>query len=136
MLAAFIAFVYAAMDMFARLSERTGEELVKTIEAADRDLPLPIGANTRALATHMGDRGQLGLGTVLAALVVVIAVSLAVIVVDRFDASLGDPSSSSLSTAQNDVLSGFSDMTSLIGPLLLVAIAVVIIGLIRRVQQA
>jgi len=79
-------------------------------------------------------RGQLGLQTVLAALVVVIAVSLAVIVVDRFDSSLGDPSSSSLSTAQNDVLSGFSDMTSLIGPLLLVAIAVVIIGLIRRVS--
>lgn len=85
-------------------------------------------------ARSMGTRGQLGLGTVLAALVVVIAVSLAVIVVDRFDNSLGNPSSSSLSTAQNDVLSGFSDMTSLIGPLLLVAIAVVIIGLIRRVQ--
>lgn len=80
------------------------------------------------------DRGQLGLQTVLAALVVVIAVSLAVIVVDRFDESLGDPSSSNLSTAQNDVLSGFADMTSLIGPLLLVAIAVVIIGLIRRVS--
>jgi hypothetical protein len=85
-------------------------------------------------ARQMGNRGQLGLGTVLAALVVVIAVSLAVIVVDRFDSSLGNPSSSSLSTAQNDVLTGFSDMTSLIGPLLLVAIAVVIIGLIRRVQ--
>jgi hypothetical protein len=80
------------------------------------------------------DRGQLGLQTVLAALVVVIAVSLAVIVVDRFDESLGDPSSSNLSTAQNDVLSGFADMTSLIGPMLLVAIAVVIIGLIRRVS--
>lgn len=95
-----------------------------------------INYKVEGLAQHMTGRarGQLGLSTVLAALVVVIAVSLAVIVVDRFDQSLGDPSSSSLSTAQNDVLSGFSDMTSLIGPLLLVAIAVVIIGLIRQVS--
>lgn len=121
------------LDKLKSANERAGDELVTTLEAADEDVPGQIGAKTRHLADS---RGQLGLGTVLAALVVVIAVSLAVIVVDRFDQSLGNPSSSNLSTAQNDVLSGFADMTSLIGPLLLVAIAVVIIGLIRRVQMS
>lgn len=121
------------LDKLKRANERAGEELVTTLEAADEDVPGQIGARTRFMADS---RGQLGLGTVLAALVVVIAVSLAVIVVDKFDESLGTPSSSNLSTAQDDVLSGFADMTSLIGPLLLVAIAVVIIGLIRRVQGA
>lgn len=72
--------------------------------------------------------------TIITGLVIVIVASLAVIVVDRFDQSLGDPSSSSLSTAQNDVLSGFSDMTSLVGPLLLVLIAVVIIGVVQRIR--
>jgi hypothetical protein len=123
-------------DKLSQANERAGEEVAKTLEAADQDMPVNIGQRTRITATAMGDRGQLGLGTILAALVVVIAVSLAVIVVDRFDSSLGSPSSSQLSTAQNDVLSGFADMTSLIGPLLLVAIAVVIIGLIRRVQMS
>lgn len=121
----------AMRDQIKQASQKAGEELAKTVEAADDDLPVNIGMQTRAMASQ---RGQLGLGTVLAALVVVIAVSLAVIVVDQFDQSLGDPSSSSLSTAQGDVLAGFADMTSLIGPLLLVAIAVVIIGLIRRVS--
>jgi hypothetical protein len=78
-------------------------------------------------------RGQLGLQTVLAAVTVVIAVSLSIIVVDKFDQQLGEPSSSALSTAQNDVLSGFGSMTSLIGPLFLVGISAVIIGVIRRV---
>lgn len=87
-------------------------------------------------ARKMGARGQLGLRTILAALVVVIAVSLAVIVVDQFDSSLGTPDSSKLSNSQQDVLQGFSDMTSLVGPLLLVAIAVVIIGLVRRLQSS
>lgn len=114
-------------------SEKAGEEVLKTTDEVDE---LGIGSKTRGMARAMADdnRGQLGLKTILAALVVVIASSLAVIVVDQFDSSLGDPSSSSLSTAQNDVLSGFADMTSLIGPLLLVAIAVVIIGLVRRVS--
>jgi hypothetical protein len=123
-------------DKLSQANERAGEEVAKTLEAADQDMPVNIGQKSRITAMNMGNRGQLGLGTILAALVVVIAVSLAVIVVDRFDSSLGSPSSSQLSTAQNDVLSGFADMTSLIGPLLLVAIAVVIIGLIRRVQMS
>jgi hypothetical protein len=124
------------LDKLKQANQRGGEEVAKTLEAADQDVPGDIGRKTRITANRMGNRGQLGLGTILAALVVVIAVSLAVIVVDRFDKSLGNPSSSELSTAQNDVLSGFADMTSLIGPLLLVAIAVVIIGLIRRVQMS
>jgi hypothetical protein len=72
--------------------------------------------------------------TVITGLVIVITASLAVIVVDQFDQSLGTPNSSSLSTAQNDVLSGFSDMVSLIGPLLLVLIAVVIVGVVQRLR--
>lgn len=121
------------LDKLRSLSNKAGEEVLKTLDHVPE---FGLDYRVEAMAMHMGgaDRGQLGLQTVLAALVVVIAVSLAVIVVDRFDTSLGNPSSSSLSTAQNDVLSGFSDMTSLIGPLLLVAIAVVIIGLIRRVS--
>lgn len=129
MLKVVMAFVLACK----RLNQRAGEELLKTFDhVPEFGLDYKVEGMAQMMA---GDtRGQLGLQTILAALVVVIAVSLAVIVVDRFDSSLGDPSSSSLSTAQNDVLSGFSDMTSLIGPLLLVAIAVVIIGLIRRVS--
>lgn len=121
------------LDKLKKANERAGEEALSTLDHVPE---FGLDSKVEGMASHMsGDtRGQLGLSTVLAALVVVIAVSLAVIVVDRFDNSLGDPSSSSLSTAQNDVLSGFADMTSLIGPLLLVAVAVVIIGLIRRVQ--
>lgn len=80
------------------------------------------------------ERGQLGLGTILAAFVVVIAAFVVLIVVDQFEQSLGTPSSSDLSTAENDILSGFASMLSLVEPLLLIAIGVVIIGLIRRVQ--
>lgn len=121
------------LDKLRSANRRAGAELLKTTDEVSE---FGIDAKTRGAAAALGgdSRGQLGLQTVLAALVVVIAVSLAVIVVDRFDNSLGTPSSSALSSSQNDVLSGFSDMTSLIGPLLLVAIAVVIIGLIRRVQ--
>lgn len=111
-------------------NETAGEKVADTAE----EIHGPTGRIARGKARKMGTRGQLGLNTILAALVVVIAVSLAVIVVDQFDQSLGNPESSELSTAQGDVLQGFADMTSLIGPLLLVAIAVVIIGLIRRVQ--
>lgn len=114
-------------------NERAGEEALKTLDHVPE---FGLDHKVEGMAQSMSGtaRGQLGLQTVLAALVIVIATSLAVIVVDRFDTSLGDPSSSELSTAQNDVLGGFADMTSLIGPLLLVAIAVVIIGLIRRVS--
>lgn len=127
-----LAVLYAFL---ASANSKLAEEFLKTVEAADRDLPVPVGAITRELAMKRGRaRGQLGLGTVLAAFVLVIAAMVVLIVVDRFDSSLGTPSSSSLSTAEGDILTGFADMTSLIGPLLLIAIGVVIIGLIRRVQ--
>ena len=134
-----IAMVFGMIrDKLSALNARAGEELLKTIEAADGDLPMPVGKATRAKANEyhmrMGARGQLGLGTILAAFTVVIAAFVVLIVVDTFDQSTGTPSSSSLSNAQGDILSGFGSMMSLIQPLLLIAIGVVIIGLIRRVQ--
>lgn len=101
--------------------------------AAGPQLGLLLGELELKLSDH-AERGQLGLGTILAAFAVVIAAFVVLIVVDQFDASLGTPSSGSLSTAQNDILTGFGDMASLIQPLLLIAIGVVIIGLIRRIQ--
>jgi len=80
------------------------------------------------------DRGQLGFQTILAALVVVIGVMLGTIIVSNLESSLGTPSDANLEDAQNDTISGFADMSSLVAPLLLVAIAVVIIGLLRRVS--
>jgi len=66
--------------------------------------------------------------------VVVIAVMLATIIVDQMDSSLGTPSNSDLANAKENTTAGFADMASLVAPLLLVAIAVVIIGLLRRVS--
>lgn len=126
--------VVLVRSKLAQLNHRAGEEFLKTIEAADDDLPKPVGALTRHKAHRMGARGQLGLGTILAAFTVVIAAFLVLIVVDSFNTSLGDPSSSQLSSSQASILGGFASMMDLIGPLLLVAIVVVIIGLIRRIQ--
>lgn len=133
MLQVIMAYVLAAYARVRDANYRAGSELIKTIEEVDE---FGINAKTRVVARRFSraSRGQLGLQTVLAALVVVIAVSLAVIVVDRFDQSLGTPDSTALSESQQDTLTGFADMTSLVGPLLLVAMAVVIIGLIRRVS--
>jgi len=101
-------------------------------------LPNPVGRDRvvpSADALGGGVRGRARqTQTVITGLVVVITASLAVIVVDQFDQSLGTPQSSELSTAQNDVLSGFGDMVSLIGPLLLVLIAVVIVGVVQRLR--
>lgn len=129
-LLAFLAFV---KELCTDASRRGGEALLDALYELDSG----IGAMTekKAFAMSGGDtRGQLGLGTILAAFVVVIATFVVLIVVDEFDQSVGTPSSSSLSTAQGDILSGFSSMVSLVEPLLLIAIGVVIIGLIRRVQ--
>lgn len=112
--AAMVAYVLAFMEV---LGLRTETEYM----ARSR-----FGADTS---------GQLGFQTVIAASVVVIAVMLVVIVVDQFDQSLGTPQSSELDNASTDVLGGFADMASLVGPLLIVAIAVVIISLIRRAQD-
>jgi len=130
----FVLAIALAGTKLQAVSHRLGAEFLKTIEAADDDLPRPVGRTTRHRARAWTGRGQLGLGTILAAFTVVIAAFVVLIVVDTFDQSTGTPSSSSLSNAQGDILSGFGSMMSLIQPLLLIAIGVVIIGLIRRVQ--
>lgn len=119
-------------DSVSEANKKAGEEVLDKMDKAPGDLGRKVEAQACAMS---GDtRGQLGLGTILAAFVVVIATFVVLIVVDEFDQSVGTPSSSSLSTAQGDILSGFSSMVSLVEPLLLIAIGVVIIGLIRRVQ--
>lgn len=126
--------VFAFMKaMLGKANKRAGEELLKTIDAAEVQ---HMGARTRLFATKMGadTRGQLGLPTVLAAFTVAIAAMVVIIVLDQINNSLDDPSSSDLNNSSDSVLSGFADMAALIGPLFLIAIGVVIIGLIRRVQ--
>lgn len=103
---------------------------LKTGEAAM--MPSPSGGKVTPSAAAVGRAKQTQ--TVITGLVVVIVASLAVIVVDRFDQSLGTPSSNELSTAQDSVLSGFADMLGLVGPLLLVLIAVVIVGVVQRLR--
>lgn len=127
-----MAFVFSALRGVKEWSTDAGEQFLEVLYAIDDD----FAAQTELKAMDMSgqSRGQLGLGTILAAFVVVIATFVVLIVVDEFDQSIGTPSSSSLSTAQGDILSGFSSMVSLVEPLLLIAIGVVIIGLIRRVQ--
>lgn len=93
-----------------------------------------LGSWYEVEAQKRADRGQLGLGTIIAALIVVIAAFLAIIVVDEMNSSLGDPSNSDLQNSSDAVLDGFSSMTQLIAPLLLVAISVVIIGLVQRLR--
>jgi hypothetical protein len=124
--------VLAVLAFLKATNAKLGEAFLETLS----DIDAGLGAQTerKAMAIGGNGRGQLGLGTILAAFVVVIATFVVLIVVDEFDQSVGTPSSSSLSTAQGDILSGFSSMVSLVEPLLLIAIGVVIIGLIRRVQ--
>lgn len=102
-------------------------------------LPNPVGRDKFIPSADALEGGAVGRArqtqTVITGLVVVIVASLAVIVVDQFDTSLGSPSSSQLSNAQNNVLSGFADMMDLIGPLLLVLIAAVVIGVISNVRE-
>lgn len=119
----------AIMALAASINKRAGAALVGVLPEYQL-----MQSRVERKARAMGNRGQLGFGTVIAAVVLVIAVMLGIIVVDNMDSSLGDPSSSALSSSQDDVLSGFADMTSLIGPLLIVAIAVVIIGLVQRLR--
>lgn len=128
------ALMAGVMSGAVRLNQWAGEQFLKCLDHVPE---LGLDWRVEAMAMQMAgttDRGQLGLGTILAAFTVVIAAMVVLIVVDQFDQSLDTPSSSGLSQAEGDILSGFGDMASLIGPLLLIAIGVVIIGLIRRVQ--
>lgn len=117
------------------------EEWNKALVAAVLSLMGMFGLEglTERKALQMGgidDRGQLGFQTVIAAATVVVAVMVVIIIVDRFDQALGTPDSTELGNASDSVISGFASMADLIGPLLIVAIAVVIISLIRRVQSS
>jgi len=123
-LATILAFAQSANNFLGREAFLTFRELPGRFGAA-------VDAAGRA---KMDSRGQLGFGTIIAAVIVVIAVMLAVIVVDQMDQTLGEPNSSALSQSNADVLDGFSSMTSLVSPLLIVAIAVVIIGLVQRLR--
>lgn len=105
-------------------------ELYKTLAAVPK-----LGPRFETVAqARMGNKGQLGLGTIIAALIVVIAAFLAIIVVDEMNASLGSPSDPALQNSSDAVLDGFSSMMELIAPLFLVAISVVIIGLVQRLR--
>lgn len=86
------------------------------------------------LAQPGADRGQVGFQTVLAVVSVFVLAMVAVVVADNLDSSIGTPSNTALSTAQNDIITGFGDMASLIGTLFIIAIVVVIIFQIRRVN--
>lgn len=107
---------------------------------------LKNGLKTRAKAARDGwdlmgaivnadaDRGQVGFQTLLAVTTVFVLAMVAVVVADNLDTSIGSPTNTALSTAENDIITGFGDMASLIGVLFIVAIVVVIIFQLRRVQ--
>lgn len=82
-----------------------------------------------------GNRAQLGLPTIIAAFILVVAGIAIVFVLDIFNNAIGTPSSSALSTSQDNMLSGFSSLADLVEPILVIAGVVIILGLIRRVQQ-
>lgn len=71
---------------------------------------------------------------VITGLVIVIVVSVSVIIVSKFNQSLGGVENDSLSQAQNSVLEAFADMVGLIAPLLLIIIAVVIVAYVQKMR--
>jgi hypothetical protein len=123
LLVAIVALASAAKDWIAN-------ELYKTLASVPK-----LGPRFETVAqARMGNKGQLGLGTIIAALIVVIAAFLAIIVVDEMNSSLDSPSDPALQNSTDAVLDGFSSMMELIAPLFLVAISVVIIGLVQRLR--
>ncbi len=86
-----------------------------------------VGAKKRPNA-HQVDQ-------VITGLIVVIVVSVSVVIVSRFNNSMGGVENSQLSEANQSVLTGFADMVGLIAPLLLIIIAVVIIAYVQRIRQ-
>jgi hypothetical protein len=139
LVSAVLAYVLSGVAML-----REGYESLKTkiLRVAHGD-KVYLDAGTFGMYTpqlpgsmQADDRGQLGFQTVIAAATVVVAVMVVIIIVDRFETALGDPNSAELGNASDSVISGFASMADLIGPLLIVAIAVVVISLIRRVQDS
>lgn len=86
-----------------------------------------VGARRRPNA-HQVDQ-------VITGLIVVIVVSVSVVIVARFNSSMGGVENSQLSEANQNVLTGFADMVGLVAPLLLIIIAVVIIAYVQRIRQ-
>lgn len=117
---------------FTRSREAVHAAFWKALEVLDLDLQVEGAAKSIAGTPH-AERGQLGFQTLVAAFIVVITGMAVVLVLDKFDASLGTPSNNDLSNSSGNLLTGFSSMVDLIEPLLLIAIVVVLIALVRRV---
>lgn len=132
-IAAAVAALIGLAVLAPGLNRRLGEQFLKTLEHVP-ELGLDYKVEGMAREFAGAERGQLGLQTILAAFTVAIAASVVILVLDRFDSSLGDASNSDLQNSSDSIMTGFADMASLIGPLFLIAIGVVIIGLIRRVS--
>jgi len=94
--------------------------------------------NERLKRTHgrgLDDRGQLGLNTIIAAFTLVVIGVALLFALDTFDQSMGSPESSQLSQSEQSMFDGFSALADFVEPILIIAGVVVLIGLIRRVQQ-
>lgn len=85
--------------------------------------------------THGDTRGQLGLNTIIAGFILVVAGVALVYVLDVFNDSIGTPTNTGLSESQQSMFQGFSTLSGLVEPILVIAGVVVILGLIRRVQN-
>jgi len=86
--------------------------------------------------THgTSDRGQLGLNTVIAGFILVVAGVALVYVLDVFNESIGTPTDPELNNSQQSMFDGFATLSGLVEPILVIAGVVVILGLIRRVQN-
>lgn len=72
--------------------------------------------------------------TVITGIVIVVAAALGITIVSEFSSSLGTPQSSALSSSQDSLFGGFGSMISLLGPLLLVLVAVPILGYIQQLR--
>lgn len=74
--------------------------------------------------------------TIITGVLIVIVASMAVVIVAAFSnsTSVNESDNPELASSMDSVMSGFASMLDLVEPLLLILIAVVIIGLIRRVQ--
>lgn len=123
---AFLEAVEAAFGFRVRVAT---EELARWAEDTADAVEQAIGLSDFTT----DNRGQLGFQTLVAAFIVVITGLAVVLVLDKFDASLGTPSNTDLSNSSTSLLSGFASMVDLIEPLLLIAIVVVLIALVRRV---
>lgn len=85
--------------------------------------------------THGDTRGQLGFNTIVAGFILVVAGVSLVYVLDVFNSSIGSPDNAELNNSQQSMFDGFATLSGLVEPILVIAGVVVILGLIRRVQN-